>query len=377
METSRLLAAIKLVTRDLDEHGIRDELAAVAAAIQSAASNPTDVTHHEQFSKALESLYMLLNTAEANVAPISIVGALKQMGVAFVVGSEIKAAVRKIMATTPFLLPQASAQFEKLQKRIETNYTRIQAAAKSLVAIGVTPASITTDEFEAGILMPSSFTHDDLRETHKHLHNWLVHLDTLSELTSGEKREKIPIRSASSGSFDIFLSIDVEGAMALLLIAGGVVKIMNSVRDAKRRREETANAGYPRTVIDQMEKHEQTLVEQGKEEIKGQLMERKHASLTTERANELNNGVSLAIDYVLRSMNRGVDVEVSTPPRAADKKAEVDDEIRALNERIDRLSRELAEGQKKLPDRTEPLLELPGPLQDDGQPNGEKPKNSA
>lgn len=230
-----------------------------------------------------------------------------------------------------------------------------------MVKLGFEPDVIGTTQYEVGVLIPTSITHDDLKEISHEIEEWIFVVERLDELVRGQPAPTIPVRSLSSGSFDLFLSVDPNGAWALLLLAGGIYKMFQYVRDAAKRREEMTKANYPEKYVDLIHKYEDELIEAGKKEILEKLLKRKSNELPEHRIHELTTGLKHAIEFVLHSMNSGVDVEVSTPPEPAAEaeKAGIAAEVKQIQDEIEKLRIEMTAIVGQLPDRSKPILQLP------------------
>jgi hypothetical protein len=122
-------------------------------------------------------------------------------------------------------------------------------------------------------------------------------------------------------------------------------------------------ANYPEKYIRAIEPYEAELIEEGKQEILKSLMARKSAKVDANRTHELETAVKKTITFVLKSMNNGVDVEVSTPPAAESERKAVEAEVEEMQKQIEQMRLEMTRITGLLPDRSKPILQLP-----DGRP---------
>lgn len=356
MDTTRLAAALSVVRDDFSSHRFVARVQKLAELANTASENPTDATHQDEFQKQFEQLVQSLSTSRADRVPLSIAKALQGLQVRDLTGTSLAASLNAIIDARPFLLGAAAKKLTSLASEVETSYNLIERTLGGLLKLGIEPAGLELNEYEVGVLMPTSFTNDDLRVLEAQSKVWIRALDALTEYSAGKRPDRIPVRSLSSSSFDLFLSLDPEGAIALLIVVGGVAGILTAAVSARKKRTDLEEDGYPRAVTDEMKRYEAELIEKGKAEILEKVYQRKAKELDEGRANELKTQIRISVDAVLEVMNEGVDVEVSPPPAPDEEEAQEIANVRAeIEEMRNRLERSL----RRLPDRTKPLLELP------------------
>lgn len=373
------MGALTMLQGDIADLSLTEKLSALSSTAANLSSSPADGATNDAFIKAAEELQDALRSAETNTASSSIRLALREIDLESLVGSNLLARVQRILDAKPFLVARAAQAFKELQQEFKRDAARLVQALNALQELGFEEETIDTHEYEVGILIPTALTHDDLRTINREMKDWLFVIDRLEELVRGQPAATVPVRSLSSGSFDLFLSVDPQGAMALLILAGGVYRIFQYVRDAAKRREEMEEAKYPEKYLKHIRQYEEELIEEGKKQILKKLLEHKSDALPENRIHELTSGLKKSIGFVLRSMNQGVDVEVSTPPEAEEEREEVEQEIKELQDQISTLRLEMTQIVHSLPDRSKPLLQLPDqtePLSDADGAAAKAPKPS-
>ncbi len=199
-------------------------------------------------------------------------------------------------------------------------------------------------------------------------------IDRVQELVDGGPAATIPVRSMSSGSLDLYCGFQASGAAAMLILTAGAYAIIQSVRDAVQYRKGFEEKNYPQTVIKAHLDYEKTLIEDGKRELVKKLLGRKSKKLPENREHELETAFKKAVSFVLRRINEGVDVEVSTPPEAKEATDEAKIEIKELQQTIDAMRLQITKITALLPERTTPILQLPDL---DHDPKAEPPSGTA
>ncbi|GMU80162.1 MAG: hypothetical protein AMXMBFR47_00330 [Planctomycetota bacterium] len=366
MEAERILGAIEIIRADFEDRQILKSLTALNGAMQQVVANPADAPLQDALSQALTQFDTAVAKSKSNAVPISIRKTLKRIDAAPLIGETLKAEVSSIIEARPFLLPVAAQKLAKLVDGVAKRFERVKTAAQSLKAIGVSATSIDGDQYEIGISLPTHIIHNDLREIQSNVADWIWVLDSLSELIHGKKSETLPIRGVGTGSFEIFLSMDLDGAAAVLLVVGAMVKIFSGSKKRSLRVTEMAEEGYPSATIDQVTKDNETIIETKIDEIGQSIAKRASPKLDEPRRNELIAIVNKCIRFIFRSINRGVDVEVSTPPNPpANSDPEETKRIQAIAIEIETLRLEVNQAVARLGARTEPILQLPKSIEED------------
>jgi hypothetical protein len=359
MEVRRLLTALRLLHEDLSELQIPEKLTALHAAAQGVLSSPSDAAVNETFFKAGSALRETLPTALVNTAPGSIRLALREAELESLTGAKLLAELVSILEATPFLLPRAAQGIQKLNAQVTTDVRRLNAAIAALEALNFSAEDTTRTQYEIGVIMPTSVVKDDLRVVAGELEEWIYAIDRIQELVDGQPSPTIPVMGMSTGSLDLFCGFHATGTEAFLILTLGVYKIFDVIRDRQRRRKESQDMGYPEVVIVAMKKHEEDLLEKGKTEIVKKLLEKKSDKLPKHRDLEIESHLAHVVKFVLKRVNEGVDIEVSTPPAAEAERAEAEAEVRELQQKIEMMRLDMAKISGSLPDRSTPLLQLP------------------
>ncbi len=374
MELQRLAASFRVLLDELRENNVVSRLSSLADAAQAAAANPADPATTAAFAEKSKELTEILRDSDTQLIGPSNRRVLKATGFDNLLAPELHAQLEAILTARPFLLAQASDQLKKLAASTKAKTGQIENILSTFDKIAIAVAK-PLPAYELGVLLPTSVVQSDLREISSQLKEWIFVIDTVTELTGGRPQEQIPLTAASAGSFEFFVKLDVEGALAFLMLVSGVAKIFTSVLAAKKRRDELANAGYPKRIIDDLKAHEESLVDEAKTQVLDDLT--KESKVERSRLNELKNRLRVCIDWVLKSMNIGVDVEVNANPQREDDEAtvaETTERIRELEKKIDELILDVNRTVLSLPAREQPLLELPHRPKDREAP-GKKPQD--
>lgn len=360
MDARLILNALHLLRSDftyvLERQKLLKNLVSTASA---AAASPSDAAIMSAFSTAAEETVNAWGSASANTAALSLRKAIDRLGLSHLVGESIQKRLKQILSRNPFLLPQASQDIATLCKEVENDLDgKVTAGIGLLEQLGIKPVQADSSLADVGILLPTSLVNDDLIEINKNLKRWERVVRNFAELTAGKPPSAIKLAAVSSGSFEVSLSLDLAGAMAIALVVKTLVGGFTALTRARQHRAEMEAENYPTKAIEGAKEHEESLLEMTVHEAADAALQHGEPNIEEKRLHELKNLIKDDVDFIARSINVGVDVEVLPPPLPEQEQPELTaamTELQELGQKINTLTR-------NLPDRSAPLAELPAPV---------------
>jgi hypothetical protein len=209
----------------------------------------------------------------------------------------------------------------------------------------------------------------DLIAINSHLEQWERVVRHFSELATAKSPAEIRVAAVSSGSFEIYLSLDLDGAKAIGTVVASLVGAFIAVSQVRKVREEMEKNNYPKKMITDATEHEQGLLKNAVQEATDAALKACSQSLEPTRINELKTAIKLDVHFIAKSINEGVDVEVSPPLLPEGQEATANGPVIAklhdLGQQINKLTR-------NLPDRKVPIGELAEAIE-----QGESPESHA
>ncbi|MCB1116725.1 MAG: hypothetical protein KDK71_09675, partial [Chlamydiia bacterium] len=364
MDTRQLSRAVRLLQTDLVENKILDAVTTLNAKCNEFAANPADANKQTEFSSAVAQFRDRIKAAQTNDLAISTRRALDSAGLLSLTAPVIATRVNAVLNEAPFVQATAAAQLKKIQSNVQNKWNATEQVLKSLDSLNIGDPG-EQDDFEAGFLMPSSFTEDNLRVLQHQLKNWIQLIDALEELAYGKVNDKIPVTALGQGSFEVFVGLGAPIALGMLVLTRGVTRALQVSIDAKNEAERLREVGYSEDVIEKMEADQPNLLDRIKEETINEAIKlvAKLAGISNKESKgnfEIAAKLRVGFDFALKSANRGVDVEVSSPTRAPET-AEAEKSVDELYQQIEALRREVLKRTEALPDRSKPIMELPPP----------------
>ncbi len=318
MEASRLRFVLNQYLSEHQRLQLDQGFSNVVAALKRSTQAPSPETEAE-FQAALKQLRETLSRSRTGEFVESARRILESIGGAKFNRDGLEEEINEIVSESPFLPAQATKRFQSLANELTAFVGKVTAARDSLAAINIECEPLGEGEYELGVLIPESVTKNDLDEIAKGLKDWNQTLKDLLESITG-KAPRIDVRGASSGSFDLFISLDTDGALALSMVVGGIIWMYQRIQKAREKKDELKAEGYSEKMIQAAEEHEEEIRKEELLNIKKKLLAQ-YPINDEGRRNELEPRIKKHIEFIAESIRKNVDVEVSGPPTTDDDEA--------------------------------------------------------
>ncbi|MEM1167183.1 MAG: hypothetical protein AAGI30_12940 [Planctomycetota bacterium] len=361
LDTKLLARALQSIQADYKDNKILEYLNAVLETSTAAQANPADTAAQERFSTAVGAIRSALAKAQTRQLAISVQRSIRDAKLESIAASHLSKKIESILGQIPFIQASATKQFQQLVNQTQQKWKAASQIFDALESLGIMSEE-EQNEYEVGILMPTSYTNNDLRVFDKQIEGWTRIVDALSELAYGSTSERIRVTGLGRGSFELFFELAPWVTLGMLTLGKGVLRALRTRYDTQQAVDRLREIGHPKQAIDEFLSKSPKLVDGIRDETLKAIFEliEIHPDTEKTRANELNAKLSFGFEFALKSANQGVDIEVSVPEEAPEV-AKAEAKIEDLHKQIDSLRLELLRETKELPDRTEPLLEIGQP----------------
>jgi hypothetical protein len=313
MEADRLLYVISEVLDDFEQQEIIAKMTAVEQALQHLAQQPT-AELEESFRAAVEQLRQALASSSIDELVPSCQRIRDAIGAGQYTGRSLQDQIDTMFNVAPFLAASIQKRFTAVVKKVRELIARLEAGKKAIEDLGIDPYSLPSNEFELGILFPDNVIGSSLDDLLTQLREWNETLRSLAEAIKG-RPGTVEIRGASSGSFDLFISIDAEGALVLAMLIGGIQSMFCRLKASKETRKQLEKEGYSADTLAQFDKDVERKEKEELEELT-QLVIQKYPKQDDGRKKELLAFLRKRIEFIKQSVRDGVDIEVSVSDEA-------------------------------------------------------------
>lgn len=182
------------------------------------------------------------------------------------------------------------------------------------------------DNFQIGLLLPSSYTQDNsVKNVTKELNRWDKIIKNIKEVI-GEEVEDTKIEFVSNGSIDFFFENSERVAHFLSASLHGIVLIYDKIKNIRQKRKELKELGISTTEEKNIEKQEKDILNKDIDKLSNDLI-KEFASKKIEpgRANELKIAINGHVKYLAKYIDNGVVIEINVPQNLEPEKIKEDD----------------------------------------------------
>jgi len=375
MDASRLL----VVVTDIESEYSDGFLESLKNLIQhyTAARDAPSKDNSPAIQEALNDLIVLANASPFVRYPPSKAAVLDAIGGSGSVGPGFQQRLTAILSVAGQTTAGIVAGLTQLQADLDAFLKACTQTRAGLESLGVTPHAIPSGEFEVGVLIPEPLVDRKLGALAKELELWNKIVRAFKEVAGDSEREVI-VAKLASGSYEVYLPLGILAAGLLSRTIDKVLEWYLKILEIRKRRLELQELGAPVAEVNAVKKHERELLYKEIRTLAGELVKDAHPEVDDNRKNELENQLMIHIRQIARFVDKGGTVEVdSTPPDAPEEPTAPEGEnatpevtgeyerqkkeLKPLLLEFEKVSRILEAGRalRRLPERREPILQLP------------------
>lgn len=375
MDASRLLA----VVRDIEaEHsdGLSESLKSLIQHYTTARDAPSK-DNSPAIKEALDDLDALAGESPFLRYPPSKAAVLDAIGGSGRVGPGFQQQLTAILSVAGQTTAGIVAGLTALQVDLDAFRKACTQTRAGLESLGVTPHAIPSGEFEVGVLIPEPLVDRKLGALAKELELWNKIVRAFQEVAGDTERE-VTVAKLASGSYEVYLPLGLLAASLLSRTIDKVLEWYLKILEIRKRRLELQELGAPVAEVNAVKKHERELLEKGIQTLAGELVKEAHPKVDANRKNELETQLTIHIRQIARFVDKGGTVEVDSTPAdppeepsapegenvTAEETTEYErqrKEWKRLRLDFEKVSGILEAGRalRRLPERQEPILQLP------------------
>lgn len=377
MDVGRMLAVLEWAADGSQEY--RTALQELVAAYTAVRDNPGDTNALTTLRDLDGRIRRLCDVSSVNTWVPSKRRMLSELGGLELFGQEALERLEDAMDAGRFGLAGTVSALTESTQEVTAFVSNANQVVTTLAKMGVHAHVLGPNEFEAGILIPEAITAGQYSGLRDILDDWALTIKIFLEL-SGDKERDTKISGLATGSFEFFAQIPNEWtAVSIIIAIERITQFYKTILEVRILRLQLAEKGAPVEEQSKIKKHEESLLEEKLEAARDEIVSRVTATITATRKNELKNGLSWALRSMARMIDRGIDLEVSLPEEPITDEEPLPEEMsneeratveqqrqEALDTRRGEWSELRAQGAAvaKLPDREEPVFQLPPPAKD-------------
>ncbi|MCC7387591.1 MAG: hypothetical protein IT431_02355 [Phycisphaerales bacterium] len=312
MDAGRLLEVLEALRDSLQQQELAPRLDALGNALDALQGNPTDSGARQQLTKALEAV----RTSSGPRTPLEssqvFARTATSLGLGEITPHAIGQRVERAFSTVAIVASEVRQQLNDMRAEIKSGFQRITQLIDAMKAVGILVPARSPDRYEVGLLLPTTSFKGDLVELREQLDDWILLIRTVQEVSSGRVSE-IPISGVSEGSLELFLTLDLEGAKALLLLMGGVLYALREKMKYQKTRERLEQDDMPQEAIDLIADKERSVFEIKIDERAVEITAEFEGHFDANRRTELEGLLKLGMRHVAAVIKAGGELDVIPP----------------------------------------------------------------
>lgn len=307
MNLGRFHFAINFIVKEFDNFAIIQKLNTLQSALQNSISSPNE-QNTKAFREAYSDLAKTLESCKTNDATPTEKKIFDEIGASQYIGIGLLKKISRIISDNNITPANAFEEIKILILRIDEFHNYINSINIVFKELKIEYYELKTNEAQIGIAIPPELINSNLEGLEKEAHEFNRVFKTFYEVV-GERVESIKIRTLSSSDFELFLaSIPIVAALLATAIER-IVALYKNVLEIKKLRYELAKQKVPKKNIKPVEEYENSVVNQGLEDISKALIEENYKG-EEGRKNELRTGLKMALRILADRIDHGVLVEV-------------------------------------------------------------------
>lgn len=221
--------------------------------------------------------------------------------------------VNSILTDNSYNNPKIISELQIYQQKRNEFINTITALNNSFKKLEIDLHFYSDDSYELGLIFPESVTKNSLNQISKEFNKWDQILRTIHEI-KGEKPTEIKIDFVNHGSIEVFFENSYAVATCLMIIIERITKLYKNILEIRLTREKLKSLGVPESEEKQIKDHENKIISNELEKVKTDIVENHfHKDIDKSRKNELSNSLKLHIEYIAKSIDKGIIIEI-TPP---------------------------------------------------------------
>ena len=317
-------------------------------------------------AKAYEDIEEELKTAitqgQCVSLPPSGMAILERLDALSLCGDGLLRRLREIIQSTE--TPAAKVtQLQQLHQRVE-NFAQIAIAMRdAMQAVNIQARPIPADVAEIEIRLPTAFIKDSLRVFAKESERLDRALLDVVECASSA-RPPLKLRSLSSGSVEIFVTIDPQSGAAIASLITALLVLVDRIFQLRKNRSSYEKQEAPPDLLKRLE----ALENEERDKELDRLAKNILAKITDEhRRNELNDSVNKSVRYLADRLDKGMEVTVAVLPSAVpEEEPAPDGKGRISVERANWVIAQTMKEGRQIERQSRPVLALPPSDEDTG-----------
>jgi len=199
------------------------------------------------------------------------------------------------------------SQLQDLLTNAQKFFPVIKAIDENLSQLQINFEEVAKDTAEVEVVIPNTLVDDQLDEFIKEV-GYLKSVFQDIQETVTKDRKSINIRGLGSGSFEIYITVDLVTGAAIITFVTTVVQLINSILITRNNRESLRKQEIPDKILKEIKKWEEQKIQEGIDKYRDELIDNYPGD--DSRKNELKNALSISLKRLADRIDRGMDIDI-------------------------------------------------------------------
>jgi hypothetical protein len=343
----------------------------LAQSLRAAVDQPGEPAHQQRVSSLRTELDEALGEAPSNGFSPAWRDALKELGVADLVGAQLLDRIEQIFDRNEITPSIAADEMAPIAERVRRFEAALDEVLSSFAFLGIGAEELAPGDFEVGFLIPRDAVHDGLEELGKEFIKLTRILGPLQEISTGP-RDEVKLRSISSSAFGAFLVASPGLAYVFAKTLESLINSYEKVKGIRSAHDTLKESDADDKVLKEVARQADERMSRDIRALVKELLAEANPKPERSRANELRKELEVSLNALANRIDQGYTVDVRAGELPPDDKDENGEESSDEEKKLRVIVEDVLEKQEKLNfanDTGETILSLPE-LTDQPPPSG-------
>ena len=324
MNVERLHRVIFDFQNDLQKTNLIGVLQSVRDNLQNIVNQPNQPAYQTNLVASIEELNKALHTAKYNSYTPMFKETISEITNEMKFGDELKNEVDNIFASNLITPAKALEDIDKIVNNITQIQTGIKNTIEGLESLNIEKEELEPGTCELGYTIPRKYIDNKLVELKNEIAELNFILNIITEAVTG-KTEDYKVKTISSSEFLLYVIIGLQVANALSKATERILNHYKQILEIKVLRNQLTEKGVPAKETISIEKYANGLMETEIKKIAKEIID-EHYEGENGRKNEIQNGLTIALNKLANRIDSGFSVEIRVEPLPKPKTEDKDEQ---------------------------------------------------
>lgn len=326
MNVEKLYRVIADFDSDLKKISLTQLLTDLNQNLQYVIGNPGHAPYQSNLVISLETLYNELDKSEYNNYTPMYKETIKEITGDLLFGSDLKVEIEKIFTTNTITPAKAAEEIDSILQSIIQVQNGISNTISGLEILNIKKEELEPGECEIGYSIPRIFIDNKLEGLRNEISELNFILNFFNEAVKG-KKEDYRVKTISSSDFLLYVIICLQVANVLSKAVERILNHYKQILEIKSLRNQLSQSGVPEKETKSIDDYANNIMQNEIKKIAKEIIDEHYKNGDTGRKNEVQNGLTIALNKLANRIDNGFNVEIRVKPLPASKIEEKSEKV--------------------------------------------------